>query len=473
MRKFVYMIIMITLLFLITGCQDWLDVKPKTETEAEELFQTEEGFKGALAGVYTAMNQPTLYGREMTFGFVDAIAQQWKVGDNHSYSDAIKGIYEATTTMPIIDSLWIGLYNVVSNANSILTNIDARRDVFTGDNYSIIKGEALAIRAYLHFDLLRLFGVNGVSESDADGIPYQDSLTKHIPITQSPKKIAELIIKDLETAKSYLELDPIKTGRMIEVSDDNGYLINRHYHLNYYAVVGVLARVYHYIGDAEKAMQYAKEVLDAQSDKRFAWGKTDEVGHAIKELRDRTISSEHLFALNTRKLINYIDGYFIDTEHPLVLREGKANVYPVVTDIRAKFYETGNNVPDVPSKLWQMEGMVESGKRVYPKRDRMPMIRISEMYYICAECKAATPVEAINYLNTILEHRGYSENDLLSSETVNSAQLIQTEILKEVKREFVCEGQLFYFYKRTGIMPDNQKLRYVLPKPEVELEFGN
>ena len=38
-------------LFCTTSCNDWLEVKPKTEEEADKLFSTLDGFKSALAGV--------------------------------------------------------------------------------------------------------------------------------------------------------------------------------------------------------------------------------------------------------------------------------------------------------------------------------------------------------------------------------------------------------------------------------------
>ena len=35
------------------SCDDWLDVKPKTQVESSELLKDEAGYKDALWGVYT------------------------------------------------------------------------------------------------------------------------------------------------------------------------------------------------------------------------------------------------------------------------------------------------------------------------------------------------------------------------------------------------------------------------------------
>lgn len=69
-------------LFVTTSCESWLDVKPKTEEEAERMFSTEEGFKSALAGTYISLSQPELYGRELTFGMVGVLGSRMGKGRN-------------------------------------------------------------------------------------------------------------------------------------------------------------------------------------------------------------------------------------------------------------------------------------------------------------------------------------------------------------------------------------------------------
>ena len=51
-HKYIYIALAAGLL-LTTSCEKWLDVEPKSQVKAKELFETEEGFKEALAGVYT------------------------------------------------------------------------------------------------------------------------------------------------------------------------------------------------------------------------------------------------------------------------------------------------------------------------------------------------------------------------------------------------------------------------------------
>lgn len=457
-------------LFMMTACSDWLDVKPKTEVEAEKLFETQDGFKEALAGVYTCMTQKTLYGREMTFGLLDAVAQQWNLttSDNtHVYYDASNYDYESTTSRPIMDTIWSQCYRTIANANSILEFVD-QKNVFTGDNREIIKGEALAIRAFMHFDLLRMFAADAVSTADADGIPYVSELSKQVTKSVSPKQMITNVVTDLNAALKCLEVDPVLTGREITEDDDHGYLINRSYHLNYYAVAGLLARVQLYAGNYTEAAKYAHIVVDAhRNDGKFPWIESTNISTDSKEARDFTFSTEQLFALNIRKMTEYTNGFLTATDRPLLFRIGKTTLMPNPEYRREYLFEEGSS--NLSIKLLQ----VKNSKFAY----RMPMIRLSEMYYILAECANRNAGQAgddpVSLLNEVLTARGYETQYLLDPSVVNTPKLIQDEILKEYQREFICEGQLFFYHKRVGDVSLNDKpVKYVFPKPENEIEFG-
>ncbi|MEI3154826.1 MAG: hypothetical protein V8S95_06805 [Odoribacter sp.] len=67
--------LLFVLLFLLTACSDWLDVDLVNEEEERKLFQTEQGFHEALAGVYSKMSKSEMYGATLTFGGVDVLGQ--------------------------------------------------------------------------------------------------------------------------------------------------------------------------------------------------------------------------------------------------------------------------------------------------------------------------------------------------------------------------------------------------------------
>ena len=112
----------------------------------------------------------------------------------------------------------------------------------------------------------------------------------------------------------------------------------------------------------------------------------------------------------------------------------------------------------------------------------MPLMRISEAYYIAAEelMKTGQKEQALSYLNTILQKRGATP----LTASVNNSDFTK-ELKLEYIREFWGEGQIFFMFKRTwssigsefngntsdswsSVSPSNS--RYVMPMPTSEKE---
>src|SRR5690606_38379174 len=100
-------------------------------------------------------------------------------------------------------------YKAIAQANFVLANIEDNKSVLSPGAYNIIKGEALGMRAFLHFDLLRLFApalLDG-SNSGTPAIPYVDEFT----VTPSPRlTLAAALDKveaDLKAAEELLSVN--------------------------------------------------------------------------------------------------------------------------------------------------------------------------------------------------------------------------------------------------------------------------
>ena len=76
MKKY-YLFSIISLLLCFTSCNDWLNVNPQGQVEAEDLYATTKGCNAALGGVYYTFSGSNLYGRNLTYGIVDILAQYW------------------------------------------------------------------------------------------------------------------------------------------------------------------------------------------------------------------------------------------------------------------------------------------------------------------------------------------------------------------------------------------------------------
>lgn len=467
--------ILLVLSVALVSCKKWLDVNPKTQIRESVLLSDEQGFKDALTGVYLKMGGSDTYGRNLTMGFLDALAQRYTVSATSHifYQSAYKFNYTDASAKNYISAIWGGLYATVANVDNILTQIDEKKSVFTANNYNQVKGEALALRALLHFDVLRMFGVAPAVDMERKSIPYVTRFGVEVYPLLTVNAAIDSCLKDLSEAEQLLAND--KAVR-VQYSQDPFLSYTRN-HLNYWAVKGLQARVYLYKGDKTNAMAAAQEVINNKGD-RFPFVSATQA--AATSNRDRLYTTEHLFALYAYKLKDYTEAYTkTSTANGTPTTVTSSTNYNTLyetssggsSDIRYNYLFTAYSSSYATSKYWQ-DNIAEGSGFDY-LRNLVPVIRLSEVYYIAAEC-AATTEEGVAYLNTIRANRG-----LGALAVTISATTLTAEILKEYKKEFYAEGQLFYYFKRKNAAKiDGNSLAateavYVLPMPDNEVEFAN
>ena len=432
-------ILYVGIALLMSSCNDWLDVQPRSQVEDTELFETESGYKEALAGVYSSMVSTKTYAKEATYGFIGVLGQEWDFYYSAQYDDVAAYNYEAAMPTSYIREFWANSYSGIANVNNLLRHIDSHPGLFSTDNYGVIKGEALALRAFLHFDLLRCFGVSYAVNPDQPAIPYSTALSYRVFPQLPVHEVAEKAISDLLAAEELLKTsDPIITGREIDETVDNGYLINRQMHLNYYAVKALEARVYLWMGENDKALEAAKEVIESG---KFTWSTVANMQAGY----DRCFGDEHLFALNNLTLTADIaDKFFSDGSQYsfAVTRDRLLDYFENATqDYRYTFlFKSGSATHANNRYITKYDE--SSGTSTYYKY-KMPLIRLSEMYLIKSEVeyRQGDADAAKATLNKLRKARNLPGIDELPAD-------FDLELIREYRREFLGEGQLFFLYKR-------------------------
>lgn len=147
------------LVLLLVSCNSWLEVDPEDRIMDNTLFKDKEGFMTALNGVYSELNKTSLYGRNLTMGMIDVMAQYYNCNiADHAYARYMDYSYEDATYKTQIDNIWSGLYTMIANCNAIIEHCGNGNSVLPDEYYRMIKGEAIGLRAMMHLDLLRMFG---------------------------------------------------------------------------------------------------------------------------------------------------------------------------------------------------------------------------------------------------------------------------------------------------------------------------
>jgi starch-binding outer membrane protein, SusD/RagB family len=207
MKKFGYLFI--TAALLLSGCEDLLEVEPKTQKTSENFPQTADDAKQMMAGIYTTMNNEQR-NCDMSHLFVCEIASDDKLGGGGVNDIKAQG-YEAflSSDPEMLYHTWEVSYEGIHRANFAVENIDLIGDnVVKPELKDQYRGEAKFLRAFFYFRLTTLFGE----------VPLK---TSTIPLTKIENTAADLIYaqiaSDLKDAIDLLPNVPYtstETGRV-------------------------------------------------------------------------------------------------------------------------------------------------------------------------------------------------------------------------------------------------------------------
>ena len=451
-----------------SSCSDWLDVSPKTELKSEVLYTTENGFKSALTGIYGRMTKLGMYGQTLSFQFLEELAQRY---DNHELSDAQRAqIYDYKnygSSKSSVNGIWAEMYQNIANINNLLKFLELNGQYIKTPGYrELMKGEALGLRAFHYFDLLRMWGPGRFEEHKSEKVfPWRNQFTPDKVPLMTADSIAIRILEDLKAEELLLKDDPME----YRSNSDEPFMGFRQHRMNKYAVKALMARVYLWIGDKENAALRAREVIDGCG------------LDLVKDNReDVAFFDETLFGLNMynmyKQLSSYFSAVYTDGATMWITQKNVEETFDASTvglnDIRYKsgygfvFYQKGEGMAICRKYL-------EVLSSIY--KEKIPLIRLSEMYYILAE---ALPLDqGSEFFNRVRKARGISQQYEV---TFSSEEQRLEELQAEYRKDFFAEGQFFYFLKRLERTqfyrcPKTAGMEakdYIFPIPDNEVEFG-
>lgn len=489
MKKAKHTLLLLILVTGFTSCyDDWLSVNPKTDIVKPQMFTTQEGFKDALTGVYVQLKGGSAYGSNLTMSVMEYFTSSWDVTANTIQQRMGLFNYGDAEVEAGLAALFSAEYKAISSINAILDNIDENKAVFTTPGlYEMIKGECLALRAFCHFDVLRMFGPVPAQAGTGNILPYVKHLTNVATDHIAFNTFRDEVLADLTEAENLLkEVDPIQNFTLTDIGRPgssgslfiplDSYMAYRYLRMNYYAVKALQARSYLWFNQPQEASQAAKVVIGAKNpdgNPKFRLGTS-----ADMTAGDFALTAEQIFALYDFQLYSRFNSTFQNG----TLKKGSAE-----TTIKTQLY--GNTGTDIrEANLWELVTQSNQAKTYILKKykvaetstthqtdfKRIPLFRLSELYLIAAETSPAA--EAQKYWADFRTARNVTVTTL--STDITAAQL---EIVKEYRKEFYAEGQAFFAYKRLNIQKPNflflpsavTTVNYVFPLPKTEIISSN
>lgn len=138
-----------------TSCSKYLDTQPRDFTPPEDYFNTATELNAALTGVYDALGQDGTFSRNLVIELAHGSDEGFLKRDVVTVNTTPM-VYLHTPADPVVTAAWRQLYVGINRANYLLENIN--KPEMDEAERSIIRGEALFLRAFMYFQLAHHFG---------------------------------------------------------------------------------------------------------------------------------------------------------------------------------------------------------------------------------------------------------------------------------------------------------------------------
>jgi len=438
MKAINYISILTLFVLLFSSCE--LDYYPKDELSSEKVSGNPELLGNVLIGGYSRLDE---WNYSRSGHFLDELHSDdvtW-VKNSGAAINRTYG-YQPYVNHGNAQGFWILAYEGIYSTNKVIENIadDAEQELLQ------LKGEALFLRAKFHFDLVRVFSRPYTHDDPSEnlGIPIKKSTDDNLPPRSSVKETYEFIVSDF-----------LKAAELMDANKPSIYGSKQ-------AAWAYLSRIYLYMEQNEKAIEYADKVINSG---KYQLVSTDNLGDyytLVPENNPETIFAiKRVPAENKGKgsissLYNEEGGGWgeIPLSKPFV-----ELIYENPNDKRIEFIEPkyvrdedGNKIPDPDDPTgYQVEKRLGYPKYFnvkYTRQQGIPMlsspvqIRLAEMYLNKAEAyaKLGEDQNAIDNVNILRERAGLSGVHLYTTSDLHGYDSVLDVVLVERRLELFVEG---------------------------------
>lgn len=418
MRKITTFIALAVLSFSSIGCDRFLDIQP----EGKIIPITVEDYRKVLTSAYSKYPAH----KSLTALRTDEVSIDENSTDFIAYREIAmwkdSNTDQATTEFP-----WVSFYSVNFYLNQIIN--EGSKTMADSPEKNQILAEAYALRAYLYFDMVNLYGkpYNSATASADRGVPI--SLEIDLEQVLKPSSVQEVynqIHTDMEKAE----------GLMVEEKQPSGI----HYRFSKVALKALQARTALYQGDWNKALNYSDQVLAIKGD--------------LSNLNTAATAPNHYASVES---ILALDN---------AMNSSVQNLSFATPELISKY----NNTTDKRFGLY----FEKSGSKYKVIKGGSSDFRVSfrtaEMYFIKSEAllKLNRLSEAKETLLKVLKNRYNPEGYAAVQTTINpmNSTDFMNYILDERFREFALEGQRWFDLRRA----DQKKIIHIVNGAEYILQ---
>ena len=409
------------------SCDDELnDLQPFTQGNPETFFNSVSAFQNGVDGAYKQLWNYYSDPDSGLQGIPDILSDNVILVRTGRTSNSTYFDYRyVASTGGAIDLYWSEAYEAVNVANLVIAQIDNLAD---GPDKNNILGQALAIRAWAHFDLVRLYGKIPTQSADANaslGVVYikvedgdtEDPLAK--PVRETVASNYAEIIGDLERA-----------AQLIGEGNGQGKL-------NAAGIYGLLSRVYLYNGEFQKVIDAANKVgveLATAEDLEGLYTDSNEAGIVVKLAYDTSSesSANNVGVLYSQTTASDVLEYAFDFDFFNSIDEDDLRL-GVISYIGENSGNQYNAIAKFLGETGEVNGRVD-----------IKVLRAEEVLLNKAEAQFELGLDALSTLNELrdLRYVAYAGGEIGSA--------LEDAIQFERRVELSFEGHRFFDLKRRG-----------------------
>ncbi|MEZ4999716.1 MAG: RagB/SusD family nutrient uptake outer membrane protein [Bacteroidales bacterium] len=439
--RYLVKLLMIVLLIAAQSCSEgFLDEFP-SNSQSPDNIKTLADAQIVMNGAYDLLQNNNYYAANIITDndcrADDMQTAEWgRIDDEYLYNYKADADFDSDS--------WSHPYTVLRHVNTILTFIDGIEASGTDQEAERddMKGQALAIRALAHFDLVKQFGRQYSHDNGASlGVPIVIRVLD--PYEKLPRNtVAEVytqVIDDLNAAIPLLT-ESKRLGK-----------------INAWAAKTLLARVYLYMEDNVNAYSTAVDVIDngpyslvSRSDYVDSWSLASGSSESIFAILNNAADNTGLESVNnlsdpegygqfiaSQDLINLIRSDPADIRNDMLYIDQVSNPADPNTWGRVLKYPGNGNTKAMIVAHQELGSPLVASAYV----GNISVFRLSELYLIAAEAaiKKTVPdvTNAAFYLNEIVERAN-------PAATVAEVDVNLDRILTERRKELCAEGHRFF-----------------------------
>jgi tetratricopeptide (TPR) repeat protein len=422
---------------MLTSCSEQLTITPYDGLTSTQVVNTPEGLKAATLGNYAILkdgNYIRSYHLMAEFPS-DNVSLSGTTADPLYFSYN----YNHIKNSALATNFYAKSYQALYGANVIIELLQEGQSA----DLNQVLGENYFLRALLHFNLANIFARPYATDAGASPGIIIAKATAAVPNTprSSVKDVYSSIIQDLE-----------KSISLMTIAKNNNFASKE-------VAYAMLSRVYLYMEDNAKAIEYANKVIDSNRYTLVSTANLPKYYTTVPETNSETIFAVRHTIKDNRGYSSIGAMYLADGEGwgEMYASESYRNlINKFPNDVRRSFitpvYEKnadGSNKTDAAGNpiLAARNGYPKyyinklSYQEGYSMLSSPVLFRLAETYLIRAEAYAKTgkTAEALEDVNLIRKRAGLSGNQLYSAANMMGHATVLDVVLEEAHLELAWE----------------------------------